>query len=282
MLPFREIDLDGIGALLCDADGNLFPSEEPAFVASADVTNRFMQAFGLDRRFTPTELRLATTGKNFRTTAVDLAWQQGVALDPTLTAQYAQATVTAEASRGDERMLTASALDCWVAEEKREVTAYLRETLHPDPGVIEPLTALSRRFVLAAVSSSATSRLAACFEVTGLARLFPEDRRFSAEDSLPTPTSKPDPAIHTYAGARLGVTTDQGLAIEDSVPGARSAVAAGYQTIGNVLFVPPAARPARIEALREAGVAAVMSCWRELADLLVAGNRTYYNRAPAP
>ena len=28
--------------LLCDADGNLFPSEEPAFVASADVTNRLL------------------------------------------------------------------------------------------------------------------------------------------------------------------------------------------------------------------------------------------------
>jgi len=46
--------------------------------------------------------------------------------------------------------------------------------------------------------------------------------------------------------------------------------------------VPPVERPARIEALRAAGVAAVMSCWRELADLLVAGNRTDYNRAPAP
>ncbi len=31
-------------ALLCDADGNLFPSEEPAFVATADVTNRFLAA----------------------------------------------------------------------------------------------------------------------------------------------------------------------------------------------------------------------------------------------
>ncbi|MCA1598610.1 MAG: HAD-IA family hydrolase [Chloroflexi bacterium] len=274
MLPFREIDLDGIEVLLCDADGNLFPSEEPAFVASADVTNRFMQECGLDRRFTPTELRLATTGKNFRTTAVDLARQQGVTLDPTLTAQYSRATTAAEAARGDGRTLTANALDCWVAEEKREVTAYLRETLRPDPGVIEPLTALSRRFVLAVVSSSATSRLAACFEVTGLAPLFPEDRRFSAEDSLLTPTSKPDPAIYTYAGARLDITTDQGLAIEDSVPGARSAVAAGYQTIGNVLFVPPVERPARIEALREVGAVGVIACWRELADLLGAGNRT--------
>lgn len=119
------------------------------------------------------------------------------------------------------------------------------------------------------VSSSASSRLTACVEVTGLTPLFPEERRFSAEDFLPTPTSKPDPAIYTYAGARLGITTSQGLAIEDSIPGAQAAVAAGYQTIGNVLFVPPVERPARIEALREVGVAAVLSCWQELADLLL-------------
>ena len=30
--------LTGVRVVLCDADGNLFPSEEPAFVASAEVT----------------------------------------------------------------------------------------------------------------------------------------------------------------------------------------------------------------------------------------------------
>src|SRR5206468_20775 len=91
----------------------------------------------------------------------------------------------------------------------------------------------------------------------------------SAEDSLPTPTSKPDPAIYILAGARLGRTTRQALAIEDSVPGAQSAVAAGYQTIGNVMFVSPTERRARIEALREVGVAAVLTSWQELVELLV-------------
>ncbi len=65
--------------LLCDADGCLFPSEEPAFVASADVTNAFLDRLGLTVRFGAEELRLATTGKNFRTTAVDLAVAHGVA-----------------------------------------------------------------------------------------------------------------------------------------------------------------------------------------------------------
>ena len=159
-------------------------------------------------------------------------------------------------------------MERWVAEERREVTAYLRATLTPDPAVIGPLMELNRRVVLATVSSSALSRLAGCFEATGLAPLFPENQRFSAEDALPTPTNKPDPAIYTYAGARLGISGDQGLAIEDSLPGAQSAISAGYRTIGNVLFVPPLERPARIEALQDAGVVTVISGWRELANLL--------------
>ena len=43
--------VERLAALLCDADGNLFPSEEPAFVASAGVTNRYLAALGSERRF---------------------------------------------------------------------------------------------------------------------------------------------------------------------------------------------------------------------------------------
>jgi hypothetical protein len=62
-----------VTTLLCDADGNLFPSEEPAFVASAEVTNQFLRDHGVEAGLTPEELRLATTGKNFRATMLNLA-----------------------------------------------------------------------------------------------------------------------------------------------------------------------------------------------------------------
>jgi beta-phosphoglucomutase-like phosphatase (HAD superfamily) len=122
--------------------------------------------------------------------------------------------------------------------------------------------------VLAAVTSSASTRLAACLEVTGLAGLFAADRRFSAEDSLPEPTSKPDPAVYLHAGAAPGVGRTAAVAVEDSVNGARSAVAAGYPTIGILQFVPEADRPARDQALREAGVAAVVASWADAERLL--------------
>jgi beta-phosphoglucomutase-like phosphatase (HAD superfamily) len=58
-----------------------------------------------------------------------------------------------------------------------------------------------------------------------------------ASGHAPEPTSKPDPAIYRLAGERLGVAGAQAVAIEDAVAGVRSAVGAGFPTVGNVLFV---------------------------------------------
>jgi HAD superfamily hydrolase (TIGR01509 family) len=228
--------------LLCDADGNLFPSEEPAFDASVEVTNAFLAEIGTDRRFTAEELRLATTGMNFRTTALRLAADAGV---PEFD------------------------VEPWVAEEKRVVSAHLAATLRPHPETRTALTELAPHLTLAAVSSSALSRLAGCFTATGLDELIPPGRRFSAEDSLATPTSKPHPAVYLHACAELGIAPEAGLAVEDSIPGVLSAVAAGCPTVGNLLFVAPAERAERAEALRRAGAIAVVGSWRELADALL-------------
>jgi beta-phosphoglucomutase-like phosphatase (HAD superfamily) len=238
--------------LLLDADGNLFPSEAPAFDASAEVTNRFLASLGIEQRYTPEHLLATTTGKNFRTTAVDLAAANGVRL-----------------GTDDGSPLTAAVLDGWVAEEKKVVSAHLGRVLRPDPAVLEPLRRLGRHYRLAAVSSSALSRLDECFRATGLAELIPPGRRYSAEDSLPTPTSKPDPAVYLYAAEQLGVPVGQALAVEDSLPGARSAVAAGIATVGNLAFVPAGERGERREALTQAGVAVVVESWDELATIVL-------------
>jgi hypothetical protein len=58
--------------LLCDADGNLFPSEEPAFEASAEVTNLCLAEIGAKHRVDADSLRRAATGRTFRTTIVGL------------------------------------------------------------------------------------------------------------------------------------------------------------------------------------------------------------------
>src|SRR5437764_9935172 len=76
--------IPGAQVLLLDADGNLFPSEEPAFTASADVTNRFLAWMGVQARITPQQLLATSTGRNFRATALDLAVAAGVPVDASL------------------------------------------------------------------------------------------------------------------------------------------------------------------------------------------------------
>jgi HAD superfamily hydrolase (TIGR01509 family) len=240
---FEPLDVDAVEVLLCDADGNLFGSEEPAFEASTGITNRLLVELGIDRSLTPESLRHRAMGKSFRVTALELAAEAGVDIEP-------------------------EELERWVVAEREAVSAHLGSVLRPDPGVDAPLQVLARRFRLAVVSSSALPRLAACLTASALDDLLPPEVRHSAEDSLPVPTSKPDPAIYPHAGERLGVSGRAGLAVEDAVPGVRSAVAAGFPTVGNLQFVPPGEVGARAEALRGAGVAAIVPSWSCLADLL--------------
>jgi beta-phosphoglucomutase-like phosphatase (HAD superfamily) len=229
--------------LLCDADGNLFPSEEPAFAASAEVTNRMLAELGSERSYDPAGLRAEAVGRNFRSTALELAARHGLTLP-------------------------AATLERYVEEERRTVTAYLARVLRPDPAVQESLSALTRRYRLAAVSSSATARLDVCFRAAGLDEFFPAHVRFSAEDSLPVPTSKPDPAIYRHAGEVMGVSGEQALAIEDAKSGVLSAVAAGFPTIGNMVFVPLDERASRRQALADAGALLTVESWAELVDVV--------------
>jgi beta-phosphoglucomutase-like phosphatase (HAD superfamily) len=265
----REFDPAPITTLLLDADDNLFGSERPAFDASTEVTNRFLARFGVTAPLSSEELRKRAVGKNFRNTALDLAVQCEVPLEQTLVQGRPAAVVASDSDLASGDALSADELEKWVLQERERVTAHLAVTLKPDPSVLEPLTDLAAHYALSAVSSSATKRLRACFAATGLDALIAEDVTFSAEDSLPVPTSKPDPAVYLHAGQVLGVEAHQGLAVEDSVAGVSSAVAAGYATVGNLMFLLPDERQSRRAELIDAGAVAITDSWRALAEVLL-------------
>nr|WP_294692807.1 HAD family phosphatase [uncultured Friedmanniella sp.] len=246
-MPHPDLDLRSVSTLLCDADGTLFASEEPAFEASVGVTNSCLQRWGAAERFTAEQLRLAANGKAFRLTLTDLARAHGL---PVQSSEFLRD------------------LDAWVAEENGIVTRHLANVLRPDETVRGPLLELQRTFGLALVSSSALTRIDASLKSTGLVELFPVERRFSAQDSLPVPTSKPDPAVYQLAVQRLGLAPGTALAVEDAVPGAQSAVAAGLYTVGMLCFVPADERAQRVLDLQRVGVHALVDSWTELADLL--------------
>ncbi|KDN16442.1 hypothetical protein DV20_41285 [Amycolatopsis rifamycinica] len=131
-------------------------------------------------------------------------------------------------------------LEQWVGPETTDISAHIDRVLRPRPDVP-----------------------AACFTATGLDELLPEDVRFSAEDSVPLPTSKPDPAVYEPALRDLGIAPSPALSVEDSVTGAESAIKAGIATTGLVQFVPVAGRA---EALRATRVTGVVGSWKELVD----------------
>lgn len=242
-----DLDLASVSTLLCDADGTLFDSEGPAFDASVLVANRYLERLGSPDRYTADELRRTATGLSFRATLTGLARDHGV--------DVTSSVFTAEA-------------ETWVAQENEAVTRHLAQVLQPDAAVQEPLRRLRSRFGLAIVTSSTLTRIDASLASSGLAEQFPPDLRFSAQDSLPVPTSKPDPAVYLFAAHDLGLEPGCGLAIEDAVPGARSAVAAGLVTVGMLCFVPPAERDERTADLQAAGVSALVDSWSELELLL--------------
>jgi hypothetical protein len=111
--------------------------------------------------------------------------------------------------------------------------------------------------------------LDACFRATGLDGLTPAERRFSAEDSLPRPTSKPHPDVYRLAGERMQAAAGQALAVEDSVPGAQSAATPASRARHNLTFARPSERPGRRAALASAGVAWTGECWDQIADMLL-------------
>lgn len=241
--------------LLCDADGNLFPSEEPAFEASVAVVNDLMQTLGSSERFTADALREATTGQNFRRTAEMLAGSHGRELAP------------------DE-------LQRWVSRECRRVTSHLALSLTPDQEVGRALSRLSRRFTLSVVSSSALARVTSCISACGLSSFFEPARVFSAEDSLPVPRSKPHPDVYLHALVAMGIDANHALAIEDSLPGVQSAAAAGISVIGNVAFVGEPEREERSHQLRDAGADVVFGSWQEIADCLLSDEHAMLSGSP--
>lgn len=239
----RDMDRLRTRVLLCDADGTLFPSEGPAFEASVPVTNRFLERLGASVRYDADELRQHAMGRNFRQIAAELAAHQGVDVP-------------------------AAELDAWVQAELEAVSRHLGEVLEPDPAVRGPLAEVASGLVVGVVSSSASARLRLCLDRTELSDLVDPSLVISAADSLPVPTSKPDPAVYVAALRLTQAEPGEALAVEDAVSGVASAVAAGIRTVGILQFVPPAERGARASALVDAGAAAVVSGWSELRDLL--------------
>lgn len=113
-------------------------------------------------------------------------------------------------------------------ECRTELTKALREQgVSPFPDVPQVLGELRRRQVpLAVASSSSRARLLQVLEAAHLLQHF--DVVISAQDVR---SPKPNPEPFLLAAERLGIRPEDCLAVEDSLPGVTSALAAGMRVL---------------------------------------------------
>lgn len=137
----------------------------------------------------------------------------------------------------------------WVAQLRSKLIELLAHEVKPMPGAAEALAAtaaLGLPFRIA--SNSSHEEMAVKFDRTGLAPLV-NGLLHSARD---VPRGKPAPDVFLAAAAAADVAPGACLVVEDSVPGALAARAAGMACVG---LAPAGDDP----ALREAGAVLIRS-----------------------
>ncbi|MBO2519666.1 HAD family hydrolase [Limnochorda sp.] len=180
-------------ALVLDLDGTIVDTETAIFRAWEEVYRR------RGARLPQEEWLKAVGSSQARFDPVAyLAHQLGQAVD--------RAQVEAEA-------------DALAAHEVRQ--------LGPRPGVVELVhAAQAEQLLLAVASSSPRAWVDARLEQVGLAGAIPV--RATADDVAQV---KPAPDLFLEAARRLGIEPAQALVVEDSVHGARAALAAGMRCV---------------------------------------------------
>lgn len=222
-------------------------SEDLAFEACASLANEILEKKKISNRYTGPTLFKGFVGQNFRGMLMSLQKKHGFTLSE-------------------------EELNSYVDRELGKVVEKLQEKAEPCEGVIPVLEELykEKKYGLAVVSSSALSRVQVSIRKVGMDKFFHRDHVFSAASSLPTPTSKPNPAIYLYACKELGVQPGQCVAVEDSRSGATAAKNAQIPLIGYVgPYESQDEKNVMAKMLKEeCGALYVMYHWNEFFDAL--------------
>jgi HAD superfamily hydrolase (TIGR01509 family) len=140
-----------------------------------------------------------------------------------------------------------------------ELFGLLDERLQPFPDAIRAVAELRRRGVSVAVaSSSARERLERTLARAGLADAFGAT---IAGDEVSR--GKPAPDMFLAAAERLGIAPSRCIAVEDSVPGVESGLAAGMAVVAVARELPaPRGLEAAHALVRELSTAAILAVRR--------------------
>ncbi|KAF2469307.1 putative HAD superfamily hydrolase [Lindgomyces ingoldianus] len=235
-----------ITTILLDCDNTLVLSEDLAFEACAELANEILEKKNVADRFTGPSLLKTFVGQNFRGMMTSLCSKYNFTL-------------------------TDDEFDSYVSRELGAVVAKLEKDAQPCHGVMDELNKIhaNKTYHMAVVSSSALSRVQASIAKVGMDIFFDPKHVYSAATSLPTPTSKPDPAVYIHACKELGVEPGECVAVEDSRSGATAAKRAGIPLIG---YVGPYEEEEKVKMRKvlkeECGAVVVMEHWREFPEAL--------------
>jgi len=233
--------------ILFDHDGTVVDSETIALKSAWHLTNEVAAEFPGAKRYDLTEFVKRFAGKPYR-------------------------DILAQIYADSPNALSEADIDRLVTEEENRAIERLNVEARATEGTPEVLSNLDDRGLeFALVSNSSLRRLSACLAASELTGYFPNDRTFSAYDSLPVRRPKPLPDIYLHAAKCLNTDISDCVAVEDSLSGVKSAVAAGIpQIIGYVggTHISESERSDRASALRAAGAQSIIEQMPDLISLL--------------
>lgn len=236
-MDWKEFD-----AALFDLDGVLTPTADVHMRAWSDMFNAFLDARGGEEPYTDADYFAYVDGKPRYDGVRSFLTSRGIELP----------------EGGPDDAPDAETV-CGLGNRKNDAfNAVLeRDGVEPYPGSLALVDALRAKGVQLAVVSS-SQNAPAVLAAAGIADRFPVvvDGRVARDAGLP---GKPAPDTFLEAAARLGVTTERSVVLED----AESGVAAGRA--GDFGLVVGVDRGAGAETLRERGADVVVT---DLAELL--------------
>ncbi|NMG18540.1 HAD family hydrolase [Brasilonema bromeliae] len=233
--------------VLFDHDGTVVDSETIALKSAWGLTNEVAREFAGAQHYELEDFVKSFAGKPYREILKKIYADSLT----TLNERDIERLVAEEEKRAIERL----SVQAKATEGTPEVLSYLR-----DDG-----------FEYALVSNSSLQRLSACLTSAALTDYFPSEQVFSAHDSLPVARPKPLPDIYLHAVKCLEAEVSDCVAVEDSISGVRSAVAAG---IGHIIgyvggtHISEDERTSRADALQSAGAQQIIERMHDLIGIL--------------
>lgn len=153
--------------------------------------------------------------------------------------------------------------------------------------MLDTLAGLDQRGIgMSVVTSSELARVLPPLKNNGLHGYFVrenEEMIYSAVNTLNPPKPKPDPSVYLHALDVEGLNADECIAVEDSLSGVKSAVAAGIEVIGFVgaSHIPDHMKAEHAQKLIDAGASHVVSSMSELMECIDAHNAECGNKFAA-